>query len=233
MIQKRLKINEIWIGKGKSSARAKDLVEIAKSLNVPVRFKNEEEFSRLLPGVSHQGIVALIDKFTYADLDRVIDSSLGDERPALLVVLDHITDEGNLGALIRTSAYFGVHGLIIPEKRSASVSAGVLKRSSGAYMHVPIVRVVNIERTLGLLKKRDFWIIGAAGDGPESIYRFDWGRDVVLVLGNEQRGLSRLVRERCDGVVSIPGSGHVESLNVAVAGGIILSEIVRQQKRKK
>lgn len=173
--------------------------------------------------------MALTDAFAYSDLDHLTNVSQQNKGQALLIIADHITDEGNMGALIRTSAFFGAHGLIIPKDRSARVTSKVLKRSSGACAHLPIARVVNLARTLDLLQKKGFWIVGTSGDSPESIYDFDWNRDLVLAMGNEQQGLSRIVRQRCHQVVSIPSFGHMESLNVAVAGGVILSEIVRQR----
>jgi 23S rRNA (guanosine2251-2'-O)-methyltransferase len=182
-----------------------------------------------MPDTSHQGILALAEKFVYTDLDHIISISLRDADKALLIALDHITDEGNLGSLIRTAEFFGAHGLIIPKDRSAGVTSNVLKRSSGACVYLPITRVVNMVRTLGLLEKKGFWIIGTSGKGTKSITRFDWNRDLVLILGNEQRGLSRSVLKYCHQVVNIPSWGNVESLNVAVAGGVILSEISRQR----
>ncbi|MDP6179806.1 MAG: RNA methyltransferase, partial [Desulfatiglandales bacterium] len=172
-------------------------------------------------------------EFRYFDLDQIIDTSLHDPAHALIVAADHITDEGNLGALIRTGVFFGAHGLVLPKDRSASVSERVKKRSSGAYVHLPVARVVNLGRTLDILIKKGFWIIGAAGDSLGSIYQFDWNRDLVLVLGSEEKGLSRTVRSRCHQLVGIPSYGHVSSLNISVAGGIILSEIVRQRRMVK
>jgi 23S rRNA (guanosine2251-2'-O)-methyltransferase len=222
-------IKEVWIAEGKKTARTAEIIQMAEEQKIPVRLKKGPELSGLLPDIAHQGIVALAEKFTYSDVDYLINISLKNKDQGLLIAADHITDEGNLGSLIRTAAFFGVHGLILPKKRSAGVSAQVLKRSSGAYVHLPIARVVNLGRTLDLLKDKGFWIIGASGGSSESIYQFDWKRDLVLVLGNEQRGLSRSVRERCHQIVSIPTIGHVESLNVGVAGGVILSEIFRQR----
>jgi len=229
LIQGRVSVREIWIATGKKPGRIKDILRIAKEHDIPISYKETSELSLLLPDVAHQGIVAVAEKFSYSDLNQVIETSLQDREHATLIVADHITDEGNLGALIRTSAFFGVHGFIIPGDRSARVSARVLKRSAGAYVHLPIVKVVNIGRTLDLLKKKGFWIIGASGEAPRSIYCFDWGRDLALVLGNEKSGLSRPARKRCHEIVSIPSLGPVESLNVSVSGGIILSEIARQR----
>lgn len=228
--QGQVRIKELWIAERKKSARTNEILRIAHERNIPVCYKKAVELSRLLPDIAHQGIAALPERFIYTDLGHIIESSLGGEGRALLIATDHITDEGNLGALIRAAAYFGAHGMIIPRDRSANVSAKVLKRSSGAYVYLPIARVVNMGRSLDLLKRRGFWIIGASADDSESIYQFDWNRDLVLVLGNEQRGLSQAVRKRCDQVLSIPSLGHVGSLNVAVAGGVVLSEIIRQRK---
>ena len=229
LAQGRVSIREIWIVTGKKPGRIRDILRIAKEHDIPISYKEASELSRLLPDVAHQGIVAVAEEFAYADLNHIIEASLQDREDAILIVADHITDEGNLGALIRTAAFFGVHGLIIPQDRSARVSARVFKRSSGAYLHLPIVKVVNIGRTLDLLKKQGFWVIGASGEASTSIYRFDWGRDLALVLGNEKSGLSIPARKRCHEIVSIPSLGPVESLNVSVSGGIILSEIVRQR----
>jgi 23S rRNA (guanosine2251-2'-O)-methyltransferase len=229
----RMKIHELWIVQGKKSARRDEILGMAKDKHIPVRFKTREELSRILPGTSHQGIVALAEEFIYSDLDHLINIFTKSKGKvyALLIAADHITDEGNLGSLIRTAAFFGSHGLIIPKDRSARVTPKVIKRSSGAYVYLPVARVVNLGRALDLLRRREFWIVGAAGGSPESIYQFDWNRDLVLVLGNEQKGLSPAARKRCHHFVGIPTSGYGESLNVSVAAGVILSEIVRQRKK--
>ena len=228
LVHGQIRIKEIWLAEGRKPARIEDIIQLAQQKNIPVLTKKNAALSQLLPGISHQGIVALAEPFAYTELARLTDTP--QKNPALLMLLDHITDEGNLGAIIRTAVFFGAHGLIIPKDRSAGITPKVLKRSSGTCSHLPIARVVNLGRTLDILIKKGFWIIGAAGDGRESVYGFDWNRDVVLVLGSEQKGLSRTVQKRCHEIVSIPGSGLAESLNVAVAGGVILSEIVRQRK---
>jgi 23S rRNA (guanosine2251-2'-O)-methyltransferase len=223
-------IKELWIAKGKGSARIQEILSLATEQGIPVQWKTSEELSRRFPDLAHQGMVALATGFSYASLGRVIDTALQKQGPGLLIALDHVTDEGNLGALIRTAAFFGAHGLIIPKDRAARVTAKVLKRSSGAHLFLPISRVVNLGRALDLLNKGGFWTIGASGECDVSIYEFDWQRDLVLVLGNEQRGLSRSAKKRCHQIVGIPSGGQVESLNVAVACGAILSEVLRQRR---
>ena len=196
---------------------------------IPVFFKERNYLDDLMLDVAHQGIAALTEMFVYSKLDDLIKNSVNDKNHALLLAADHITDEGNLGAIIRTAAFFGAHGLLIPKDRSAAVTERVLKRSSGAYIHLPISRVVNMGSALDRLNKAGLWIIGASSESGEKINNFDWNRDAVLIMGSEDRGLTHSVKKRCHQMVFIPGSGKVESLNVSVACGIILSEISRQR----
>ena len=226
----RVRVEEIWVAKGRKSARTDEILRIAEKRGIPVRFKKSGEISAILPNISHQGIVALAELFAYSDFEKLTELALQKKDHALLIATDHITDEGNLGALIRAAAFFGAHGLILPKKRSAGISANVLKRSSGACMHLPISRIVNLGRALDRLRKKGYWVIGTSERGSESVYQFDWNRNLVLLLGNEQRGLSQSVRKRCDQIVKVPSFGNVDSLNVGVAGGVILSEICRQRK---
>ncbi len=226
------KLREVWIGANRKAARAAEIVRLGVEKEVPVQFKELREIEAVMPGASHQGFVAFAETFTYTEFEDLIERSRHGPGDALLLVADHITDEGNLGALIRTAAFFGVHGLILPKDRSARITGKLLKRTSGAYASLPISQVVNLGRTLDLLAGKGFWIIGAAGEAKESLYHFDWKRDVVLVLGSESKGLSHSTRDRCHALVSIPGCGRVESLNLSVAGGVILSEIVRQRGTK-
>ena len=229
LLREKTEIQALWVAKGKRKERVQEILDIADRKGIPVVFKKGIDLDRRLPSVSHQGIVALMGGFAYSDLGELIHrwSRLSGE--GLLVAADHITDEGNLGALIRTAAFFGSHGLILPKDRSARVTEKVIKRSSGGIAHLPIVQVVNLGRSLDHLREKGFWVIGAAGEARESIHEFDWRRDLVLVLGSEDKGLSRSVRDRCDHMVRIPGAGAVPALNVSVAGGIILAEILRQR----
>ena len=226
------KLREIWVDVSRKGVRAEEVARLSADKGVPVQFKALSEIEAAVPATIHQGFVALAESFSYTDLEDLIEKSRQAPGGALLVVADHITDEGNLGALLRTAAFFGVHGLILPKDRSAQITGKLLKRTSGAYAALPIAQVVNLARTLDLLVVKGFWIIGAAGEAKETIYDFDWDRDVVLALGSESKGLGRSVRERCHALVRVPGSGQVESLNLSVAGGVILSEILRQREGK-
>jgi 23S rRNA (guanosine2251-2'-O)-methyltransferase len=228
----RIRIIEVWIREGKEGTRIREVLEAAAKRGIRVFFKEGREMDQILPGVAHQGVAAVAGEYLYADVEEIVDVSMRGPGEALILAADHITDEGNLGALVRTGAFFGVHGLILPKDRSASVSAKIIKRSSGALLHLPVARVVNLARTLAALKEQGLWIIGTAGEGPDSVYDFDWKRNVVLVMGSEDKGLSPLIRAKCDQIVRIPGSGRVDSLNVSVAAGAILSEIQRRRGKR-
>jgi len=215
--------------RGRKGGRIQELLREAEAKRVPVLFKKKDEFERFFPGINHQGIALLADQFPYTSIEHILEIWSAEQGYGLIVAADHITDEGNLGALMRTAAFFGAHGLVLPKDRSAGLSVRVRKISSGGYAHLPVARVVNLARTLEILKKQGLWIIGAAEEAHETIYGFDWKRDLVIVVGSEDRGLSRSVRARCDHLVSVPSRGSVNSLNVSVAAGIIFSEIFRQR----
>jgi 23S rRNA (guanosine2251-2'-O)-methyltransferase len=230
LLSEEMAIQEIWITQGEKGPRVTEIVQIAERRHIPVRFKMVSEVSRVLPDNIHQGFIALVEGFHYADLDQIVGRALKVQGKGLLIAVDHITDEGNLGALIRTAAFFGSHGMVIPKDRSAGVTARVLKSAAGAHNYLPVAKVVNLGMTLKFLDKKGFWIIGTSVDeGVLSLYEFDWKRDVVLVLGNEQKGVSPSVRRLCHQVIGIPVTGQVDALNVSVAGGVILSEIKRQR----
>jgi len=222
------KIQEVWVVEGKASGRLREVTALARRFGIPVRYKTRSDLNELLPGVSHQGFVVIAKDFEYVNLEQALDEVGGGERQPFFVAADHITDEGNLASIIRTAAFFGASGLIIPKDRSAKASPKVLKRAVGCHLYLSVSRVVNLGRALDFLSERGYWIIGATGEAAESIYRFDWNRPLVLVVGNEEKGLSQAVRKKCDALVRIPSVVGVESLNVGVATGVILSEIIRQ-----
>ncbi len=228
-----IRIIEIWVSAGRESPLKKEITGLAAQNGIPVFYKESAVLDDILPGTAHQGIVAIAGGFEYAEPETLILNSRNRTENALLLAIDHITDEGNLGAIIRSAAFFGAHGLILPKDRSASVTSRVMKSSAGGYAHVPVSVVVNLGRTIDELAKDGFWIIGTAGEGRESIYSFDWNRDLVLVLGNEERGISQGIRKKCHELVNIPASGAIEALNVSVAAGVILSEITRRRTFKK
>jgi 23S rRNA (guanosine2251-2'-O)-methyltransferase len=222
-------IVELFVAKGRRIERMREILDIAREKGIPIRYRDRTYLDRISHSFSHQGVVAIVSNYSYFHLEDLIKIALDSEEKGLLLVADHISDTGNLGSLIRTAEFFGVQGLILPRDRSASVTESVHKRSAGATAYLPVARVVNVARSLEQLAGEGLWIVGATEESKTSIYGFDWKRDLVLVLGSEGRGLSKVVRDQCHHLVSIPGLGHLNSLNVSVAGGTILSEIVRQR----
>lgn len=229
LVNNRGGILELWVARGKRSVKIKDILELAQGNDIPIFEKNRSVLDTVLPGTTHQGITALIKGFEYTDINDLIRSARNSEEKILFIAIDHITDEGNLGGILRTASFFGVNGLILPRDRSAKVSGGAIKRSSGGYAHVPVSLVVNLGRTIDMLNKEGFWIIGTSDKGKETIYEFDWGRDLLLVVGSEEKGISSSILKRCHQVLKIPSHGNIDALNVSVAAGVILSEISRQR----
>jgi 23S rRNA (guanosine2251-2'-O)-methyltransferase len=219
LLSGRMRVAEVVLSQGADSARKRQIEALAREKAVPVRTEKGTDSSSA--GIGYQGFAAVMREFPYADLE---DIATGPSR-RLIVALDHITDEGNLGAIIRSAAFFNADGILLPKDRSASITPLVFRRSSGGCVHLPIAMVVNLERALKELKDKGLWVIGADGASPLSMNGFDWDRDLVLVMGNEEKGLCRAVRRRCDALVSIPGCGKVGSLNVSVAAGILLAHI--------
>jgi 23S rRNA (guanosine2251-2'-O)-methyltransferase len=211
----------------RSDARLRTLLSDAGRQQVEVSHVDAATLDRLSRNGVHQGVVADVEAPRIETLDELVASASG---PALLVVLDGVEDPHNVGAIVRTVDAAGAHGVVRQTRHAASLDGAAAKASAGAVSHVPIVDVVNIARALTELKALGVWTIGLAGDATESYETVDWTQPSAVVLGAEGAGLRRLVRETCDLVVSIPLSGHVESLNVSVAAGVVLFEAARQRR---
>lgn len=220
----------ISIAKERHDLRLQRIIEECRRIGLPVRFVSRAELDRMAGNVAHQGVVAVTSAKQYSDLDDVIAAKRG--ACSLLVVLDGVEDPHNLGAIIRTADAAGVDGLIIPERRAAGVSGTVTKVSAGATAHVPIAKVTNIARTLQDLKAQNIWIVGLDDRAPSTYDTLDFNMNCALVLGAEGKGVHDLVKKNCDFLVSIPMLGKVSSLNVSVAAGVVLFEILRQRRAK-
>lgn len=215
-LRARSPLDRILIAKGAGGARIQEIVELARAASTPVRFEPREALDRLAGGGAHQGVVALGAAKKYAEIGHI------SSKARLLVVLDGVEDPHNLGAIIRTAHAAGADAVVIPERRAAGLTETVAKSSAGAIEHLPVVRVTNINRTLEELKSQGYWIYGIDERGTESYSSVVWNTPTAIVLGAEGRGLHELVRKHCDTLVRIPMSGHIASLNVSVAAGIIL-----------
>ena len=220
-----------WVGvtKERHDLRLQRIVDECRRLGIAVRFLTRPEIDRMVGNNGHQGAVAVTSAKRYCDLDDLLAAKRGEH--SLIVVLDGVEDPHNLGAILRTADAAGVDGVVIPERRAAGVTGAVAKVSAGASEHLPIAKVTNISRTLEELKSKNLWTVGLDERGTQSYDSVDYKMDCVIVLGAEGKGLHDLVRKRCDFVVSIPMLGNVPSLNVSVAAGVVLYEVVRQRRK--
>ena len=226
--------DQITIAEGVRDERLRQLIELARSLGVPITFAPRAKIDREAGNAHHQGVMARIAPPAYADADELLDAvgaAVGSQSEPLVVVLDGIEDPRNLGAILRTVECAGANGVFIPERRAAGLNETVAKTSAGAVEYLPIARVTNLSALIRQLKERNLWVVGAAADAPVNYYDWDWTRASAIVLGGEGAGLHRLVGEQCDALVRIPVNGQIESLNVSVAAGIILYEALRQRTR--
>jgi 23S rRNA (guanosine2251-2'-O)-methyltransferase len=221
-----------WVGvaKERHDLRLQRVVEECRRQGVVVRFVSRPELDRMAGNNAHQGVVAVTSAKQYSGLDDVVDGKRG--QYSLVVVLDGIEDPHNLGAILRTADAAGADGVVIPERRAASITAIVTKVSAGASEHLPVAKVTNIARTVEELKAKNIWIVGLDERGSQTYDALDYKMDCGIVLGAEGKGLHELVRKKCDFVVSIPMLGKVASLNVSVAAGVMLYEVVRQRRQK-
>jgi len=225
--QRAATVREIYVDAERNDARAKDLRELAKRLNVRVIPVDMKRLDGMAGGVKHQGVVAQADPL---DMPQFIEDALeGLEEPALLLILDGVQDPHNLGACLRVADAAGAHAVIAPKDRSVGLTTAAIKVASGAAESVPYIVVTNLARTMRDLKDRGIWLIGTDDAAPESIYKAKLDGALGLVLGAEGEGLRRLTRESCDLLVSIPMLGSVSSLNVSVASGVCLYEARRRR----
>jgi 23S rRNA (guanosine2251-2'-O)-methyltransferase len=214
----------------RKDARLQKIINLCRANNVPSRFESREHLTRLAKVATHQGAVAVSAAKEYTSLDALLQAKKGSRH--FLLVLDGIEDPHNLGALLRTADAAAVDGVIIPERRAVGVNATVAKASAGAAEHVPVTKVTNITRTLEALKKNNIWTIGLDERGEKSFDAADYTLDCAVVLGAEGKGLHELVRKSCDFLVHIPMLGQVPSLNVSVAGALVMYEVMRQRRAR-
>src|SRR5512142_369798 len=218
----------VAIAKDRTDPRIQRIIDDCRQSGVSVRFVPREEIDSETKTRTHQGVMAFTSRKRFSDLDDILENKRGQH--AFVLVLDGIEDPHNLGALMRSADGAGVDGVVIPERRAAGITGTVVKASAGASEHLSVARVVNIARSLEDLKERNVWVVGLDERGTQSYDEIDYNMDCALVLGAEGKGLHDLVRKKCDLLVSIPMMGQVSSLNVSVAGGIVMYEVLRQRR---
>lgn len=226
-------INKILLANGDREGSITEIAALAKERGIVVQYVERAKIEALADGHRHQGVLAYVAPVPYAELDDILKAAEEKGEAPFLVLLDELEDPHNLGALLRTADATGVHGILIPKRRSVSLNATVAKTSAGAVEYVPVARIGNIAQTLKKLKEKGFWVAGADMDGEKAYYEADLTGPLVLVVGSEGRGMSRLTKEACDFIVSMPMVGRINSLNASVAGSILMYESMRQRLAKK
>ncbi|MBQ2679494.1 MAG: 23S rRNA (guanosine(2251)-2'-O)-methyltransferase RlmB [Firmicutes bacterium] len=222
-------IDKIFIRKGNTDGTLKKIVAMATDKGIVVQKIPPEKMDFMSQTKNHQGIIAYVSVHQYAEVADILNSAKEKGEDPFIIILDEITDTHNLGAIIRSAEASGVHGIIIPKRRSAGLNATVGKTSAGAVEYVPVAKVTNLASTIEDLKKEGLWIACADADG-ENYFESNLKGPIAVVIGNEGDGVSRLIKEKCDFIISIPMFGKISSLNASVAGGLIMYEIVRQRK---
>ena len=222
-------IDKIYLAKGETDAALGHIASTARSKGVVVVEADRRKLDAMSLTHAHQGVIALAAVRAYASVEDILEAARAKGEPPLIVVCDELSYPHNLGAVIRTAECAGAHGVIIPKRRSAGLTAVVAKTSAGAVSHVPVARVPNLPALLDQLKEAGVWIFGTAAGAPTSLYQADLKGPAAIVIGSEGTGMGRLVTEHCDFLVSIPMRGRLNSLNASAAAAILLYEAVRQR----
>ena len=221
-------VDKLFVQEGLSDGPVLTILREARKQDTIINRVRKERLDQMSETGKHQGVIAQLASFTYAEVSDIKEKARESGRPPFLFILDNIEDPHNLGAIIRTANLAGAHGVIIPKRRSAGLTATVMRASAGALNYTPVAKVTNIAQTIEDLKKEGIWFVCADMDG-ELMYQVNLTGPIGLVIGNEGEGVSRLVREKCDMSASIPMNGDIDSLNASVAAGVLAYEIVRQR----
>lgn len=225
-------INKILVAKGERHGAIREIIGQARSQGLVVQEVETAKLDQITEGVRHQGIVAMVAPVAYAEIEDILGKAQENGEQPFIVLLDELEDPHNVGAILRTSDATGVHGVLLPKRRSSPLTATVAKTSAGAVEYVPVARIGNISQTLKKLKKQGLWVVGADMDGDKNYYEADLTGPIVVVVGSEGQGMGRLTKEECDFVVRIPMKGKITSLNASVACSLLLYEVLRQRELK-
>jgi len=225
-------INKLYVLDGARGGSMGEITMLAKQAGSLIEFVPREKLEDMSGGMRHQGVAAQVSPVAFHSLEEVLARAKAKQETPFLLLLDELQDPQNVGALLRTADAAGVHGVLLPQRRSCPLNATVAKTSAGAIEYVPVVKIGNVSQTIEELKQLGFWIVGADMSGKETYFSANLTGPIVVVVGAEGRGLTRLVKENCDVLVNIPMAGGVSSLNASVAGAILIYEVVRQRMNK-
>jgi 23S rRNA (guanosine2251-2'-O)-methyltransferase len=223
-------IHKLFIADSAQKHQIVPVLTEAKQHGLIVQYVDKKKLDQLVPQMQHQGVVAQVAAYDYAEVEDILARAREKGETPFIIVLDEIEDPHNLGSILRSADCTGVHGVIIPKRRSVGLTATVAKTSVGAMEYVPVARVTNIAQTLKELKDAGIWIAGADGTAPKNVYDTDLTLPLAIVIGNEGKGIGRLIKETCDFLVKLPMFGQINSLNASVAASVLMYETVRQRK---
>lgn len=221
-------IDKLFVLDGCHDGPVNSIVREARKSDTIINYVAKERLDQMSKAGTHQGVIAYAAAYEYAEVEDILNVAREKDEPPFIIILDNIEDPHNLGAIIRTANLAGAHGVIIPKRRAVGLTATVARTSAGAINYTPVAKVTNISNTIEDLKKEGLWFV-CADMGGQTMYNLDLKGPIGLVIGNEGEGVSRLVKEKCDFVASIPMKGNIDSLNASVATGVLAYEIVRQR----
>lgn len=227
-LKKNKGINKLFYQKGLADSKISSIIELVKNHGGIFQEVPKSKLDELTQGANHQGLVLTVPPFDYQTIEDCLALAESKGQPPFLLILDGIEDPHNLGSILRTSDAFGVHGIIIPKRRAVGLTGIVAKTSTGAIEHVPVVRVANIAQTIELLQNQGIWVFATDMAG-EDVRQWNSQGPLAIVIGNEGQGVSPLVKQKADGIVTIPMVGHVQSLNASVAAGVLVYEVARHR----
>ncbi len=227
-LKKNKGINKLFYQKGLADSKISSIIELVKNHGGIFQEVPKSKLDELTQGANHQGLVLTVPPFDYQTIEDCLALAESKGQPPFLLILDGIEDPHNLGSILRTADAFGVHGIIIPKRRAVGLTGIVAKTSTGAIEHVPVVRVANIAQTIELLQNQGIWVFATDMAG-EDVRQWNSQGPLAIVIGNEGQGVSPLVKQKADGIVTIPMVGHVQSLNASVAAGVLVYEVARHR----
>ena len=225
-------INKLFVQKGEKHGSINEIINLAKKNKVVYTEVEKNKLDKMATTKNHQGVIAIVPPYEYCEVEDILELAKNKGEKPFILILDGIEDEHNLGSIIRTAECTGVHGIIIPKRRSALVNATTNKTSAGAVQYMKIARVNNLTETIKYLKENDVWIYGTDMEARSFYTQENYTLGVAIVIGSEGFGMSRLVKENCDFLVKIPMNGKINSLNASVSAGIVMYEVLNQRKEK-
>lgn len=224
-------INKILVSKGDKEGSIKQIIALAREKGIVVQETDRSSLDKISTTRAHQGVIAFVAAKDYVEVEDILEIARSKGEDPFVVLLDGITDPQNLGSILRTANAVGAHGVVIPKRRAIGLTAAVSKASAGAIEYVPVARVTNMAQTIEYLKEQNIWVVGTDASGEKPFYDMDLKGPIALVIGSEGEGMGKLVGEKCDFIVNLPMKGEISSLNAAVAGAIVMYEILRQRSK--